>query len=89
MFSVHQVDTLSAESKGLPTKGLPTPTSTVYSLTKELEHSLDLQSATAGSRMVTARQVGRRDVTRSVWLAGGLEEIRFFREERKSLFTHE
>ena len=36
---------------------VPTPTAAVYSLTKELEHSLDLQSATSGSRLVTAVEV--------------------------------
>ena len=45
--------------KGLPTelsKG-PSPTSTVLGLTKDLEHSLSMDTATSGSRMVTAKEV--------------------------------
>lgn len=35
--------------------GLVSPTSTVRSLTKELQHSLDLASATSGDKVVTAQ----------------------------------
>lgn len=42
-------------SPGLPAE-LLTPVSTVESLTKELEHSLDLQSALEGSRIINAEE---------------------------------
>lgn len=35
--------------------GLVSPSSTVRSLTKELQHSLDLASATSGDKVVTAQ----------------------------------
>lgn len=57
---IFQGESLSPGSIGLPTQGLPTPTSTVYNLTKDLEQSLDLKSATAGNRVVTAKQVTDR-----------------------------
>uniref|UniRef100_A0A8C5D978 WD repeat-containing protein 44 n=1 Tax=Gouania willdenowi TaxID=441366 RepID=A0A8C5D978_GOUWI len=40
----------------LEPSGLLSPSSTVRSLTKELQHSLDLASATSGEKMVTAQE---------------------------------
>lgn len=39
----------------LEPSGLVSPSSTVRSLTKELQHSLDLASATSGDKVVTAQ----------------------------------
>uniref|UniRef100_A0A7N8WQ69 WD repeat-containing protein 44 n=1 Tax=Mastacembelus armatus TaxID=205130 RepID=A0A7N8WQ69_9TELE len=44
-----------ASSDGLEPSGLVSPSSTVRSLTKELQHSLDLASATSGDKVVTAQ----------------------------------
>ncbi|XP_041949663.1 WD repeat-containing protein 44 [Alosa sapidissima] len=41
--------------------GLVSPSSTVRSLTKELQHSLDLASATSGEKLVTAQENGEQD----------------------------
>ncbi|KAM4620873.1 WD repeat-containing protein 44 isoform 2-T2 [Polymixia lowei] len=40
----------------LEPSGLVSPSSTVRSITKELQHSLDLASATSGNKMVTAQE---------------------------------
>lgn len=48
---------VSGQSDALEPSGLMSPCSTVRSLTKELQHSLDLASATSGDKVVTA-QVG-------------------------------
>ena len=37
--------------------------STLGHITKDLEHSLDLQSATSGSRIVTAQEVGNYKIS--------------------------
>lgn len=42
-------------SDALEPSGLVSPSSTVRSLTKELQHSLDLASATSGDKVVTAQ----------------------------------
>lgn len=42
----------------LELSGLVSPSSTVRSLTKELQHSLDLASATSGEKVVTAQVSG-------------------------------
>ncbi|KAE8288237.1 WD repeat-containing protein 44 Rab11-binding protein Rabphilin-11 [Larimichthys crocea] len=43
-------------SDALEPSGLVSPSSTVRSLTKELQHSLDLASATSGDKVVTAQE---------------------------------
>ncbi|XP_068186465.1 WD repeat-containing protein 44 isoform X2 [Antennarius striatus] len=43
-------------SNSLEPSGLLSPSSTVRSLTKELQHSLDLASATSGDKVVTAQE---------------------------------
>ncbi|XP_062262683.1 WD repeat-containing protein 44 [Platichthys flesus] len=43
-------------SDALEPSGLVSPSSTVRSLTKELQHSLDLASATSGEKVVTAQE---------------------------------
>ncbi|XP_056267191.1 WD repeat-containing protein 44 [Pseudoliparis swirei] len=45
-----------AEADTLEPSGLVSPSSTVRSLTKELQHSLDLASATSGVKVVTAQE---------------------------------
>lgn len=45
---------VSGQSDALEPSGLMSPCSTVRSLTKELQHSLDLASATSGDKVVTA-----------------------------------
>lgn len=45
----------SGPSDALEPSGLMSPCSTVRSLTKELQHSLDLASATSGDKVVTAQ----------------------------------
>lgn len=42
-------------SDALEPSGLVSPSSTVRSLTRELQHSLDLASATSGDKVVTAQ----------------------------------
>lgn len=42
-------------SDALEPSGLMSPSSTVRSLTKDLQHSLDLASATSGDKVVTAQ----------------------------------
>ncbi|KAK5858458.1 hypothetical protein PBY51_002595 [Eleginops maclovinus] len=49
-----EVSTVSCEV--LEPSGLVSPSSTVRSLTKELQHSLDLASATSGDKVVTAQE---------------------------------
>lgn len=46
---------VSGSSDALEPSGLMSPCSTVRSLTKELQHSLDLASATSGNKVVTAQ----------------------------------
>lgn len=46
---------VSGQSDALEPSGLMSPCSTVRSLTKELQHSLDLASATSGDKVVTAQ----------------------------------
>lgn len=46
---------VSGPSDALEPSGLMSPCSTVRSLTKELQHSLDLASATSGDKVVTAQ----------------------------------
>ncbi|XP_029029375.1 WD repeat-containing protein 44 [Betta splendens] len=46
----------SVSSETLEPSGLVSPNSTVRSLTKELQHSLDLASATSGDKVVTAQE---------------------------------
>ncbi|TNN28693.1 WD repeat-containing protein 44 [Liparis tanakae] len=45
-----------ADAEALEPSGLVSPSSTVRSLTKELQHSLDLASATSGEKVVTAQE---------------------------------
>lgn len=45
----------AVSSDALEPSGLLSPGSTVRSLTKELQHSLDLASATSGDKVVTAQ----------------------------------
>ncbi|XP_030636944.1 WD repeat-containing protein 44 [Chanos chanos] len=45
--------------------GLVSPSSTVQSLTKELQHSLDLASATCGDKVVTAQETDEQVTSRS------------------------
>ncbi|KAL2094229.1 hypothetical protein ACEWY4_008948 [Coilia grayii] len=45
--------------------GLVSPSSTVRSLTKELQHSLDLASATSGEKLVTAQENGEQECSPS------------------------
>lgn len=52
-FPVSAVSVVSGD--GLEPSGLMSPTSTVRSLTRELQHSLDLASATSGDKVVTAQ----------------------------------
>ena len=59
LFTFKRLLSLSA---GLPpavdsleSSGLLSPSSTVRSITRELQHSLDLASATSGEKVVTAR----------------------------------
>lgn len=47
----------------LEPSGLVSPSSTVRSLTKELQHSLDLASATSGDKVVTAQVSEAVDLT--------------------------
>lgn len=47
----------------LEPSGLVSPSSTVRSLTKELQHSLDLASATSGDKVVTAQVSEAADQT--------------------------
>ncbi|XP_019941160.2 WD repeat-containing protein 44 isoform X2 [Paralichthys olivaceus] len=52
-----EVSTVSpVSSDALEPSGLVSPSSTVRSLTKELQHSLDLASATSGDKVVTAQE---------------------------------
>lgn len=53
IFPVSAVSVVSSDS--LEPSGLLSPGSTVRSLTKELQHSLDLASATSGDKVVTAQ----------------------------------
>ncbi|KAM6983727.1 WD repeat-containing protein 44 isoform 1-T1 [Tautogolabrus adspersus] len=46
----------SVNDEALEPSGLVSPSSTVRSLTKELQHSLDLASATSGDKVVTAQE---------------------------------
>lgn len=52
-FPVSAVSVVCSDS--LEPSGLLSPGSTVRSLTKELQHSLDLASATSGDKVVTAQ----------------------------------
>lgn len=45
----------AVSSDPLEPSGLLSPSSTVRSLTKDLQHSLDLASATSGDKVVTAQ----------------------------------
>ncbi|XP_054481241.1 WD repeat-containing protein 44 [Anoplopoma fimbria] len=47
---------LEVSADALEPSGLVSPSSTVRSLTKELQHSLDLASATSGEKVVTAQE---------------------------------
>ncbi|XP_035521988.1 WD repeat-containing protein 44 [Morone saxatilis] len=47
---------LDVSGDALEPSGLVSPSSTVRSLTKELQHSLDLASATSGDKVVTAQE---------------------------------
>ncbi|KAG7515229.1 WD repeat-containing protein 44 [Solea senegalensis] len=53
-LEVSAVSPLSGDA--LEPSGLVSPSSTVRSLTKELQHSLDLASATSGDKVVTAQE---------------------------------
>ena len=53
VFCVSAVGLVSGDALEPP--GLMSPSSTVRSLTKELQHSLDLASATSGDKVVTAQ----------------------------------
>ncbi|KAI3373595.1 hypothetical protein L3Q82_022192 [Scortum barcoo] len=53
-LEVSVVSPVSADA--LEPSGLVSPSSTVRSLTKELQHSLDLASATSGDKVVTAQE---------------------------------
>lgn len=55
------VSSVSCDS--LDPSGLVSPGSTVRSLTKDLQHSLDLASATSGDKVVTAQVSGAVDLT--------------------------
>ncbi|TWW74809.1 WD repeat-containing protein 44 [Takifugu flavidus] len=50
------LEVVSGQSDALEPSGLMSPCSTVRSLTKELQHSLDLASATSGDKVVTAQE---------------------------------
>lgn len=52
----------------LEPSGLLSPSSTVRSLTKELQHSLDLASATSGDKVVTAQVSEAVDLTFPLFL---------------------
>ncbi|XP_061658284.1 WD repeat-containing protein 44 isoform X2 [Syngnathoides biaculeatus] len=55
--SMLEVATMSpVSSDPLEPSGLMSPSSTVRSLTRELQHSLDLASATSGDKVVTAQE---------------------------------
>lgn len=67
VLSVCPVSAVSAVSCDvLEPSGLMSPSSTVRCLTKDLQHSLDLASATSGDKVVTA-QVSVT-VDRAAWL---------------------
>lgn len=48
--------TMEVSTDALEPSGLMSPSSTVRSITKELQHSLDLASATSGDKVVTAQE---------------------------------
>ncbi|CAH1781737.1 unnamed protein product [Owenia fusiformis] len=49
----NSAEGVSLTSESEPSQPLATPTTTVFSLTKELEHSLDLHSATRGESVIS------------------------------------
>lgn len=53
VYSVSAVSPVIADAP--EPSGLLSPSSTVRSLTKDLQHSLDLASATSGDKVVTAQ----------------------------------
>lgn len=65
--SVSAVSPVSSDA--LEPSGLVSPSSTVRSLTKELQHSLDLASATSGDKVVTA-QVSEAELLKNETIYG-------------------